>query len=511
MNTLDELRHEIDAADKDLLEAFGRRLDIAKRIGEVKRAEGKPVYDESREISKIARLEEMASFEARPYVKELYQCVMNTAKDLEERPLFGVLGRSIPHTYSPEIHSLITTDYAYAVIEREEEELGQLWEQGRSGVYGGFNVTIPYKKKAYELCDQLTEGAKIAGAVNTVVFRPDGTALGANTDIYGFKYMMKSAGINPAGKSVIILGTGGASTAVNIALLDLGALRIRFVSRSGLINYDNVYDECSDAQIVVNTTPVGMFPEIDRSPVDLSRFKNLEAVADVIYNPSVTRFLYDAQNLGLKTCGGLKMLTSQAVKASAFFRGAGSDDEAESSIDEEEIERVTNLISRRMKNITIIGMPGSGKTWLSRELGVHLGREVVDLDLVYKDRFGKTCAQTLEEEGESVFRERETRIAYEYLSKSGLVISCGGGVVVREDNFFPLRCNSRVIYNKRPLEVLSMNNRPLSRSKGPEKLYEERREAYESLSDVTIEVPEMDTREEFLKEAIRQYDENNGN
>lgn len=507
MKTLDELRREVDAADRDILDAFARRLNAVLSIGELKKTEGKPIFDEAREKQKIKSLENIADPLAGPHIKRLYKEIMGIAKDIESKPLFGVLGKSLPHTYSPAIHNLITSDYAYTVIERNEDELEELWALGHRGVYGGFNVTIPYKKNAFEMCDELTSSARSIGAVNTVVFR-DGKSLGANTDVYGFTHMLKVNGIDPSGKNVLILGTGGASLAVNAALKNMGAGSIRFVSRTGDINYSNVYDVCSDTDIIVNCTPVGMYPDYLEVPVDIGRFDKLEAVADLIYNPSRTGLLYEAMKDGIKTAGGLSMLVAQAFKSSSFFKGADNDADAEKMVDTDEVIRVTNILEKRMRNITIIGMPGSGKTWFAKALGEHLGREVVDLDLVYAERFGKTCAETIKEDGEEVFRQRESEITREYLCKSGLVVSCGGGTVVREENHFPIKCNSVVIYNCRPLSVLSMNNRPLSASKGPEKLFEERKGLYESLADVTMSIGEKETREEYLEEAMRFYDEN---
>lgn len=508
MKTLEELRRQIDAADKDILDAFDRRLAAVKCIGEVKKIQGKPIYDEQREKEKIERLGKMAGFESKPYIERLYTEIMGIAKDLEYRPMFGVLGKSLPHTYSPEIHSMITTDYAYTVIEREEDELEALWEQGRSGIYGGFNVTIPYKKNAFAMCDELTPCAKESGAVNTVVFREDGTSLGANTDVYGFEYMLKSSGIDPEGKTVLVLGTGGASAAVNTALKELKAGDIRIVSRKGEINYGNVYDVCADAQIIVNCTPVGMYPEIMKSPVDVTKFGHLEAVADLIYNPSCTRLLYEAGKHGLKCAGGLKMLVAQAFKASAFFRGAADDEAAEAAVDLDDIARVTEVLENKMKNITIIGMPGSGKSDLARELSIHLNREVVDLDDEFTATYGKTPAQVISEDGEEAFRHMESEVAVKQLARSGIIISCGGGIVVKEENYFPLKCNSTVIYNERPLEVLAVSGRPISASRGAEALYEQRKDAYESLADIVISVGQKDTCEEYLKEAVRIYDEN---
>ena len=507
MKTLEELRTQVDKADRELLAAFERRLSAVKEIGELKKRDGKPVIDPGREQEKLAQLEKEAGFESAPYVRRLYKEIMDISKDLENKPMFGVLGKHLPHTYSPEIHSMICTDYAYTVLEREEDELASLWEEGRRGVYGGFNVTIPYKRSAYGLCDELTDNARDTGAVNTVVFKEDGKSIGANTDVFGFKYMLQNSRIDPSGKKVLILGTGGAAAAVKTALMQMNAGDIVFVSRTGDIDYTNVYDVCADAQIIVNCTPAGMYPGINDCPVDISRFKNLQAVADIIYNPSVTRLLYDAQGLGIKTAGGLDMLVAQAFMSAALFCGASDEKEAEQSIDPDEVGRVALKLSKKMKNVTVIGMPGSGKTWLGKVLSDHLNRELVDLDHVYTATYGKTPAQTVTEEGEEIFREREIKIAEEQLSRSGLVISCGGGIVVRKENFFPLRCNSTVFYNERPLEVLSMNNRPISVAKGAKTLFEERRESYESLADHVISVGAMDTREEYLEEAVKKFDE----
>jgi len=508
MKTLDELRREIDRADKDLLKAYAARIAVARQIGEVKRIEGKPVTDRTREENKLKSLKAMSEPESTPYIEELYEAIFATARKHEEKTLFGVLGKSLPHTYSPLIHSLITDKYAYTVIEREETEIEELWQQGKRGVYGGFNVTIPYKKTSFAMCDELTDSAKTAGAVNTVVFDKDGKSLGANTDIYGFKFMLESEGIDVKGKTVLVLGTGGAAHAIKIALSDLGAGKILNCSRTGELNYTNVYEDAADTKIIVNCTPVGMYPDVMESPVDVSKFQNLEAVCDIIYNPAMTKLLYDAGKLGLKTAGGLPMLVAQAFKSAQFFMGARSDAEAEALVKTEDVKCVCNVLSRKMKNITVIGMPGSGKTKFARELASHLSREAVDLDDAFFEEYQRTAAETINLKGEDAFRREESAVALKYLSGSGLVISCGGGIVTREENFFPLKCNSVVIYNERPLEVLAQEGRPLSAANGTQKLFEERRGAYEFLADMTIHVDGKENVQEFLKEAVAIYDEN---
>ena len=373
---------------------------------------------------------------------------------------FGVLGKSLPHTYSPQIHKEF---------------------KGAEGL-DGFNVTIPYKKLAASLCTELSEEAKELGAVNTVVKTPDGFK-GYNTDVFGFKYMLQSAGIDPAGKNCLILGTGGASVAVEYALKKMGAAKIDFCSRSGHINYENVYTVAQDSEVIVNTTPVGMFPEIDNSPIDLSKFKNLYAAADIVYNPSRTKFLQQAQELGVKNTGGLSMLVAQAWEASRYFTSGPS---TGSGTPELAINTVIEKLQSQMLNITLIGMPGSGKTTLGKKLAKEKGRTFVDLDDKFKEEYNITPAEVITQKGEDEFRRMETALAKKILPQSGIVIATGGGIVTRKENWFYLRANSRVVYIERPLEFLlkqDTSNRPLSQNNKIEELYKARVPLYEEVCD----------------------------
>ena len=402
---------------------------------------------------------------------------------------FGVLGKSLPHTYSPQIHKEFA-DYEYTVLERTEEQVHDLFK-GAEGL-DGFNVTIPYKKLAASLCTELSEEAKELGAVNTVVKTPDGFK-GYNTDVFGFKYMLQSAGIEPAGKNCLILGTGGASVAVEYALKKMGAAKIDFCSRSGQINYENVYTVAQDSEVIVNTTPVGMFPEIDNSPIDLSQFKNLYAAADIVYNPSRTKFLQQAQELGVKNAGGLSMLVAQAWEASRYFTsgpstGSGTTDAAT------QINAVIEKLQSQMLNITLIGMPGCGKTTLGKKLAKEKGRTFVDLDDKFKEEYNITPAEVITQKGEDEFRRMETALAKKILPQSGLVIATGGGIVTRKENWFYLKANSKVIYIERPLEFLlkqDTSNRPLSQNNKLEELYKVRVPLYEALCDKKI-IPEYE-------------------
>lgn len=397
---------------------------------------------------------------------------------------FGVLGKSLPHTYSPQIHKAFA-DYEYTVLERSEEQVKALFE-GAEGL-DGFNVTIPYKKLAASLCTEVSDEVMELGAANTIVKLPGGGYKGYNTDVFGFTYMLQSAGIEVAGKRCLILGTGGASVAVEYALKKMGVAQIDFCSRTGKINYENVYELAADTQIVVNATPVGMFPNVDDSPVDLSRFAKLYAAADIVYNPSRTRFLQQAQELGLKNAGGLSMLVAQAWQASRIFMQQGVVSTGSTTAEgAAKINSVIKSLQEQMLNITLIGMPGSGKTTLGKKLAKEQNRKFIDLDDEFLVEYGITPAQCITQKGEDEFRTMETALAKKILSQSGLVIATGGGIVTRKENWFYLRANSRVVYIERPLEFLlkqDTSNRPLSQNNKIEELYKNRIPLYEKICD----------------------------
>ncbi|MBQ7595923.1 MAG: shikimate kinase [Clostridia bacterium] len=313
---------------------------------------------------------------------------------------YGLLGRRLSHSISPQIHTLLC-GYDYELIEKEPEELDGFFE---SKNFKGINVTIPYKKDVIKYCAELSATAKKIGSVNTIVKRADGSLFGDNTDYFGFKFMFEESGAEIKNKTALVLGTGGASLTVKAVLEDMGAANIVSVSRSGKINYKNVYD-FSSADVIINTTPVGMYPNNGERLLEIDKFGNLSGVFDLIYNPSLTPLLYDAQQLGVPYCSGLKMLVAQAWLAAEKFTGK--------KLDESETERVIGVLEKERRNIVLIGMPGSGKSTVSALLGKKLLKEVIDTDSLIEQKDGRTIPEIFARSGEDFFRNIESEVVAE--------------------------------------------------------------------------------------------------
>jgi len=393
----------------------------------------------------------------------------------------GLLGEHLGHSFSPLIHGELA-DYTYDLIERAPEEVGEFV---RSGGYDAFNVTIPYKKAVIPFLDKISPEAAQIGAVNTVVRRADGTIEGYNTDYFGFDGMLTASGIDPQGKKALVLGSGGASATVQAVLRDRGVRELIVVGRSLENNYDNLDRHC-DAELIVNTTPVGMYPNNGFSPIDLSIFPKCCGVLDVIYNPARTALILDAEERGIPAMSGLFMLVGQAVKAFEFFTGDSAEPDA--------IAKITRKISQETKNIVLIGMPGCGKSTVGKLLAEKLGRPFFDADEEFSSMHGITPAEAIARFGEDRFREMEHEVLLALGKESGSVIACGGGVVTREINYRPLHQNGVILYLRRELSRLATNGRPLSQKTSPEALYLARKDAYERFADVTVEsteVPEL--------------------
>lgn len=385
----------------------------------------------------------------------------------------GLLGRVLGHSYSPQIHGWLGA-YSYDLFEKEPEELEAFLKRGD---FTGLNVTIPYKKDVMAFLDELSPAAKKMGCVNTIVRREDGTLYGHNSDYYGFVSLVGHSGIPVAGKKALVLGSGGASnTAVN-ALRDLGAAPV-VISRSGENNYVNLSLH-RDASLIVNTTPVGMYPHTGTAPLDLRQFPHLDGVLDVVYNPAKTQLLLDAEALGIPHENGLWMLVAQAKEASEYFTGKKLDDAV--------IGTIHRKLKNQVQNIVLIGMPGCGKTTIGAALAQRLNRPLADADEQIVSLAVKSIPDIFAQDGEEIFRAWETK-ALEALGKqSGLVIATGGGCVTQQENYPLLHQNGTIIYLQRDLWLLPKDGRPLSQRNSLDAMYQTRKPMYEAFADFTVD------------------------
>ena len=385
----------------------------------------------------------------------------------------GLLGRKLGHSYSPQIHAFLG-DYSYDLFEKEPVQLEDFLKHGD---FTGINVTIPYKKDVIPYLDELSDIARKMGAVNTVVRRPDGSLFGHNTDYFGFASMVKRSGLEVSGKKVLVLGSGGASNTVTAVLKELGA-KVVVISRSGENNYNNLHLH-SDAAVIVNTTPVGMYPHTGISPVDLKQFPLLEGALDVVYNPARTQFLLDAEAMGLPCYNGLWMLVAQAKEAAEYFSGT--------TISDSVIETIYRKLSQQMQNIVLIGMPGCGKSTVAELLAEELNRNLLDADSEIVRLAEKSIPEIFSEDGEEAFRSWETQALASVGKGSGAVIATGGGCVTRQRNYPLLHQNGRIFWLQRPLNVLPTEGRPLSQANALSDLYAVRKPMYEAFADHIID------------------------
>ena len=386
---------------------------------------------------------------------------------------YGLLGEKLGHSFSPQIHRDLA-GYDYQLLPTPPEAVEDLFARR---AFQGLNVTIPYKRTVMPLCDEIDPRAAAIGAVNTVVNR-NGRLTGYNTDIDGFLYMARRAGVDMAGKKVVILGSGGTSRTARAAAGELGAREIVTVSRHGEDNYQNL-SRHADAQVLVNTTPVGMYPNWGQSPVSLESFPALEGVLDVVYNPLRTALLLQAEERGLPCSCGLPMLVAQAKRAAELFTGQ--------NIDDSRAEAVLHGLRGQLTSIVLIGMPGCGKTTVGRALAGKLGRTFVDLDEEIVRRAGTSIPEIFAREGEAGFRERESALVREFGERTGLVVSTGGGVVTRRENYIPLKQNGLLLHLRRDPAALPTDGRPLSQATAPEELWRRRAPLYAAFADGEID------------------------
>lgn len=388
--------------------------------------------------------------------------------------VYGLLGRKLGHSWSVPIHEALGCR-GYRLIELEPGDLAPFL---RRTDIGGLNVTIPYKRDVMPLCDEIDPAAAAIGSVNTIVRGADGKLRGYNTDIDGFDYMAGRAGIGFAGKKVVILGSGGASLTAQAAVRRAGAREVVVVSRSGPDNYGNL-DRHADADIVVNTTPVGMYPQVGTAPVDLTVFPRCEGVLDVIYNPRRTALLLQAEALDIPCSDGLPMLVAQAKTAEERFFG--------SPIPDSENQRILAQLRRDMENIVLIGMPGSGKSTVGQLLSELTGREAIDIDQRITERAGCSIPEIFARGGEAEFRALEREETARAGALSGRILLTGGGVVKTPENRAALRQNGRIYHLLRALEALPTDGRPLSQGADLAAMWREREPLYRAFQDVTVD------------------------
>ena len=386
---------------------------------------------------------------------------------------FGLLGKKLGHSYSPAIHTQLGSA-PYGIFEKTEEELPDFLQNCD---FLGLNVTIPYKKTVVPYCAELSDTARALGSVNTLVRRADGTLYGDNTDYYGFMSLVGKSGIAPKGKKALVLGSGGASVTVCAVLRSLGAA-VTVISRDGADNYENLHRH-ADAAIIVNTTPVGMYPHNGASPLDLAQFPQCEAVFDLIYNPQRTALLLQAEALGIPAFGGLHMLVAQAKASSQQFQGI--------TIPDREIDRIENLLRRQMQNIVLIGMPGCGKSSVAALLGAALDRQVCDSDALVEEMAGMSIPDIFARCGEDEFRRLETEAIAQLGKRSGIIIATGGGCVKRAENYAALHQNGTIFWLQRDIAALPTEGRPLSRQNALSQLYAQRKPLYERFADHCID------------------------
>lgn len=411
---------------------------------------------------------------------------------------YGLIGKTLAHSYSKEIHESLGR-YGYDLFSLSSDEMTDFVG---SGDFGGLNITIPYKKDVIPLCDEVSDLARAIGAVNTLYWKePDGQGgrsgrilVGHNTDYEGFLYAAKRAGITFEGKTVLVLGSGGTSLTVRKAVSDSGAARIYVASRKPpagtdetpgcdirLVSYSQLPDIASSVQVIVNTTPVGTYPDNLKSVIELSDFPYCESVIDVIYNPFKTKLLLDAEKAGLRFSNGLPMLVAQATAAAGYFLGTPGAFENEN-------ERIIDAMERRMENLVLIGMPGSGKTTVGKILAEQTGKRFVDMDQEIETRAGMSIPDIFDQFGEGRFRDMESETATDLGKEHGLVIATGGGAVLRPENVDALRQNGTIIHLIRPVSALSTDGRPLSKDiETLRAMEEERMPIYEAAADVTFD------------------------
>ena len=475
---MSDLREKIDEIDDKLMNLLIERMQISKAVGEKKLAQNLRILDSAREDLILQKLNDISG-EFADETSDVYKNILKIScniqrKIIAQKAKFGLIGEKLGHSHSPFIHN----QFGISNYQLKELPSDKLEEFLKTTDFRGFNVTIPYKTQIMPFLDKISEDAKAIGSVNTVVKRGD-KWIGHNTDIFGMRYMLQNAKICIKDKVVAILGTGGTSKTAQYLAKTEGAKKVVLVEIGQKINYDNIYEQ-QDIQVIINTTPVGMYPNAGQCLVDIGKFSKLEAVVDVIYNPLMTELVLDARLAGKAYVSGLAMLVEQARVAGDLFVGYAS------SITK--TKQVLNDLEEKLKNIVLIGMPSCGKSTVGRKLSEKMKRTFVDLDSEIVSLAGMPITEIFEKFGEVHFRKLEREQLEKYSKMSGLVISCGGGAVLSDEAYKVAKQNAEIIWIKRDLKKTDFSGRPLLAVAGAlEKLWAERAGKYARYADKIVD------------------------
>lgn len=528
--TREEIRKRLDTIDSQLVMLFAARMGLCKQLAVAKKELGLPIEDLKRESEKLEELKTLVGDdnELKHYVEELYgkifelskeyqSAVQNSVESLlkaaqkkaEERAnagntglKFGLVGGHLEHSLSPKMHKKISEnlgiEYEYGLYEVEAWDLEKFMDETD---LDAFNVTIPHKKEIMKFCSVISDQAQRIGAVNTVVREADGWH-GYNTDYAGFKYIVDKSGYDVKGKHAVVLGNGGASATAQTVLRDMGAFEVAQMTHADLDWLEELskqgrhmeiagLDSVAGAQLIVNTTPVGMYPHAGQYPMDLSNVWRVDAVIDVIYNPARTRLMMDAEERDKITMGGMGMLVVQAIESLKICFGKTDKAELDIAAISKQLDAMRDTLilklTKEQENIVLIGMPGSGKSTVGRLVAEATGKEFIDTDEEIERREGRTIPEIFKSEGEEGFRRMEKALLAEIGQRSGQVIATGGGCVTIEENYRNLHQNGRIVWLQRRLEDLETTGRPISESRPLEEIYEERRAQYEEFADFAID------------------------
>ncbi len=476
---LSEIWKSVDVVDTKILDLLLQRMDIIERAAVLKTQNAMPIADAARERVIYDRVGRAGGARG-DYVVDVFRGIIDVSKRrqreiqrLQSGEYHGLIGKSLSYSHSPAIHAAFGCE-GYKCYELTEADLPYFL---RDFKMGGLNVTIPYKLSVISLCNNLTETAKMTGSVNCLRREADGTLTGHDTDIIGLSYALKREAAELRGKKLLILGTGGAALTARALGEQSGAAEIVMLSRSSAPSFDDLSLH-RDAQVIINATPVGMYPNNGETIISLTDFPRCEFVFDMIYNPRRTQLILQAEELGIACGDAFCMLVAQAAAARSFFDGT---DHSES-----DIERVLTAIAAQTRNIVLVGMPGSGKSTIGALLEKTTGREYIDIDGAVEKIAAMSIPNIFEKHGEEYFRQLEHEEIMRYGKESGKIIVVGGGGVLRADNYAPLRQNGRIYHVERNIQNLARGGRPNSQRADLREMYSARLPHYRSFRDIVI-------------------------